>query len=37
MIRTAIDAVNNQRVFIQTRNAADAAQVESGWSVQLFC
>lgn len=37
MIRTAIDAVNNQRVFIQTRNAADATQVESGWSVQLFC
>jgi hypothetical protein len=36
-IRTAIDATNNNRVFILTQNAAAAALVESGWSVQLFC
>lgn len=35
-VRTAIDAINNQRVFVQTLNAA-GAPVESGFSVQLFC
>jgi hypothetical protein len=36
MVRTAIDSVNNQRVWIQTLDETGMS-VESGWSVQLFC
>lgn len=36
MVRTAIDSVNNQRVWIQTLDEFGMS-VESGWSVQLFC
>ncbi|MEQ9336318.1 MAG: hypothetical protein RJQ03_03920, partial [Miltoncostaeaceae bacterium] len=35
-VRTAVDAINNERVFVQTLNAA-GAPIDSGWSVQLFC